>query len=609
MLFQRLRELAQVLPDPADEAGFLHQPIGEEYRHGLALCFDEAGEWATVRATQPAPESVVYRRGPSGNHGSDFTPCSRLSQKSSANAVARLGRGVANLLEHAPDLDPKRREWLGRVRATLGDKTRREAVVEEADAVLASLLPSGRSKEKEEGAFLYVARLGNHHEIEPVYAWPEVGRALLRRAIAGWSKCKAQDGFCAVCGAGPGEVFGSFNELACYNLDKKGTIVGGFQEGAAARNFPVCRSCALRLSHAISYARDRLSAQSYGCKYLVLPACPDEEGRGFLREELQRHPDRLRLARGRDLLAQEEDLLALGAELAREQGRGLQLAYDLVFYKGEKNKNLWRVLEEVHHVPPERLRAIHEAANAIAREPLFERRSKKGITPLRLDTGLLARLAWDEVGKNDRRQLRAWLCAVVAGRRLLRAPLLRQLTRAVLAASRKEAFPAGLARALEAWAFLLFLDQLELLSIPTRHTMDDPWIPESPYGRYCAEHPQFFDRQELIAAFLVGCYCSVVASVQYTKRKTKPFEQRYRGRLLERSALERLYREGQDKLARYEARGHVAKDLEPDVAESFVRCGSRWRATRDELTFAFTLGLSLQARIAEREREAAAQES
>ena len=61
----------------------------------------------------------------------------------------------------------------------------------------------------------------------------------------------------------------------------------------------------------------------------------------------------------------------------------------------------------------------------------------------------------------------------------------------------------------------------------------------------------------------------------------------------------RIYNDGHDKLGVYDKLGLVATDLDPDLAQSWIDAGSSkdWRASNDELSFAFTLGYSLQWRI------------
>ena len=90
---------------------------------------------------------------------------------------------------------------------------------------------------------------------------------------------------------------------------------------------------------------------------------------------------------------------------------------------------------------------------------------------------------------------------------------------------------------------------------------------------------------------------SIVTGFQYKKRKSSPFAKKFVGRLLSRDNLKRLYQEGHNKLAQYDALGIVAKTFDPDLAQSWVQCGKDWRISDEETTFAFTIGYSLERRI------------
>lgn len=96
-------------------------------------------------------------------------------------------------------------------------------------------------------------------------------------------------------------------------------------------------------------------------------------------------------------------------------------------------------------------------------------------------------------------------------------------------------------------------------------------MPQSEYGKYIREHPQFFNGPEKVAAFLTGCYVSTVMGVQYRARDgATPFGKKFFGRLMTRRLLHRLYLEGQDKLAVYDKLGFVIRGLDPDLAHAWI---------------------------------------
>jgi hypothetical protein len=95
----------------------------------------------------------------------------------------------------------------------------------------------------------------------------------------------------------------------------------------------------------------------------------------------------------------------------------------------------------------------------------------------------------------------------------------------------------------------------------------------------------------------------VVTYVQYKKRGATPFAKKFTGRVLSPALLQRLYREGRDKLYAYDALGLVSKGLDPDLAQAWVACGENWEISDEESTFAFFLGNSLAYRIGALDRD------
>lgn len=590
-MYARLHELARLRPRRSAWE-LLNEGLEPVYDRGMAVCFDDAGAYQGLLAYR-RPD-VVYRSGPP--NGTDLTPCCKLGPEH-GRTVIRLGRAIENLLRGCP-AGPLC-SWLEAVVAGWGEHVEQitlDLVARcEADGV-----------GTDHRAYLFLARRDPSGSILPAYSTPECLRLLERSALERFDRNTRTTGVCFVCGEGPREVYGSFNVLACYNFDKPGTVAGGFDVvRRPARNFPVCAECAVPLADAVSFAEAHLTSACAGLRYMVLPGAATERARGWLLDGLTKDPVRFSLDRSSDLLAEEEDLRA-ALVATTEQGLRDQLSFSLVFF--EKDKASWRIQAEVQQVLPSRVRAVWDARRAIEADPMLavERSAGRGkkrqreVVPFELRTMTLRDLTGDETGSVSDRLLREWLCALFAGRTVDRRAFLHQIVRSILATWRREpAFGPSATR--RAWAVYRFAATTGLIDVQ-EGTM--PEVPNSPFGRYCGEHPEFFDRPEKIAAFLVGCYCATVASVQRRERGAAPFAKKYQGRLVERRLLERLYREGREKLAQYGKLGLVARDLDPDLAEAFVACGEGWRASADETSFAFTLGLSLQYRIWSRAREA-----
>lgn len=601
-MYHKLYQLSELLPTGREDWERLNEGMPENYDRGVAICFDVDGEFAGCRRYDRR-EEVLYRRA-TGPTGADFTPCSKQSSKPHST-FSKLARATGRLVEAvaAGAGAEARRAWLRRVEAQLEacsrfqspDARERAKVAPELAAPAAAMAASfqevidAAGVDKEHYAYLFVARLEGDR-IDALYLWPEARQVLVEQFLPSCDGGTKLRGVCSVSGRRDVDVLGNFSLLKCYSLDKPGSIAGGFDERSrAARNFPVAVDVAVPLAEAITHAQQKLSARSYGLEYMVLPVAVSVEARDYLRKQLEQEPERLSLGKARDLLGTERDIIEFVQEVA-EEGVGDHVGFGLVYYQSEKAS--WRITAEVQQVLPSRVSAIQAARVALERDAWLN--NFKTGEAFVLHTGTL-KLFTGDAHRNSLDLLREWLVALFEERSIQRAPFVHRLVQTILSRQRSEKSQISWL-VLSAWAVYRFALATGLI-LPEKEPSMQPDPPRSPYGEFCRERPEFFVTQERVTAFLVGCYCATVASVQYKARNSRPFERKYRGRLVDGRLLRRLWSEGRDKLAAYDALGIVANGLDPDVAEAFVACGDHWRDSDDDTTFAFNLGLSLQKRI------------
>lgn len=567
-MFQRLHELSQCLParEPWQR---LNEGMPAIYDRGLAICFDDRGQWTEVVGIYQGNQDVVYRSGPP--NGTDMTPCCKLA-KSPAGTVKRLATAAGKLLDQ-PKLPPERRDWLAA--SVQSYEANAQAI---AEAVGRSIREAGIDGKTHRG-YVYWAR----SVAEPVYRWPEAKDLMVQRFLEPFASGGQRSGVCSVCGRSA-TVYGNVSLLACYNLDKPGSIAGGFRRQRADRNFPVCGDCALALADAVVFAETHLTSFMAGQTYMVLPYSNAPGVREELAQTLHRHPDRFHLGQAHDLVADELDLVD---EL---RGRGDQLALHLVFFAAKNAA--WRIRAEVQQLLPSRLHALQEASRQIEQAEDLAAVYKAEIRHLHIGANSFRSFAGGDDG------LRAWLTALFRQETIDYRHFFHHLVDKLVAVGRSE--PQRLTwTTREAWGLYRYarLTGLIIPPIAMEAAKVQDAIPNSPFGRYVQGHQDFFRRPELVVAFLSGCYAAQVASVQRQVRGAAPFTKKFMGRLLNRALLQRLYREGHGKLAQYDKLGYVITGLDPDLAAAWVSCGADWAISDEETTFAFTLGYSLAYRI------------
>lgn len=573
-MFQRLYEFTRCLPQKPDWER-LNEGLPTNYDRGLALCFDDRGDWRGIEVRY-GNQGVVYRSGPP--NGTDLTPCHKLA----GSTAQRFLKGIEALAAYA-GLSGTQQVWLAAVAENY--RQHREAIWEAIDVKRRE----AGINDKEHRGYVFLAR---EHLSDPVYSWPETKSFLVSQFIEPLKKGGVRTGTCSVCAQQAKTVYGNFPVIACYNLDKPGSIAGGFVEGKAHRNLPVCGDCALALAEAFSFAERHFTSFMAGQTYMVLPYAESEAIQKELAYRLGKDPTRFDLDKAHDLVAKEMELVR-----NRDfEGEGDQLALSLIFFSAEQAS--WRIRAEVQQVLPSRLRLLDQAARELGKAEELQTISADEIKPFQI-SAMIFRTFAGHGDKESADTLLTWLVALFADRRIDEGHFLHLLVAKLIATGKSN--PSLLAwMTRQAWGLYRYALLTGLIQPPHQtieETLMHEAIPNSPYGRYVTEHPAFFRRPELVVAFLTGGYASQVAYAQREARGADPFTKKFIGRLLNRTALKNLYREGHGKLAQYDKLGYVITGLDPDLAQAWVACGDTWGIDEDEATFAFTIGYSLAYRI------------
>ncbi|MEY3220313.1 MAG: hypothetical protein RIT27_1670 [Pseudomonadota bacterium] len=582
-MFQRLYELSFALPQNLANWEKLNEGMPPEYAHGFGICFDEQGDFASIQTIQKTGKEVIYRSGPS--NGTDLTPCCKLSTSTSE----RISR-AAEALKNNFNGEEHQRTWLEKTIANY--KQNQEIIWQQLEEVknAANLDP------KTSRGFVFWAKL-SHHQIEPIYTWNAAKQFLEQQFLESLSKKggKRSKAVCLINGKGNQDVFGGFSDIACYNLDKEGSIAGGFDDKLGHRNFPISKEAAIDITRAFHYSQQHLQGSMAGQTYLILPYAVNPEIREQLHEHLKQYPERFKLGSKIKDLINEEWELANDFKILKDQ-----VAFFLIFY--EENNASWRIQAEVQELLPSRLEILNKARRTIenAQDLIYFNKDKEE------KKVKISALTFKHFTGGSKEQsantLKTWLVALFEGKTINHVYFLHNLVDKLIAIGKKN--PEYLHNTtLQAYGLYRYALQTNLISNSTPEQLMSLPNFNSVYGKYAQEHANFFTKPELITAFLTGCYVSIVSNIQHQKRGASPFNKKFIGRLLTKESLKKLYQEGHDKLMQYDSLGIVVKTLDPDLTESWIYCGQQWSINNEETTFAFTIGYSLQFRISQLYKE------
>jgi CRISPR-associated protein Csh1 len=413
----------------------------------------------------------------------------------------------------------------------------------------------------------------------------------------------AEDRICSLCGDRQELVYGNFSKLKTYILDQPGRIAGGFTFSEAARNFPVCPSCAINASYGIDVILRDLSFSMFGINYLIVPdTAEDEILLEFYDNAVRWRSQRASLKEERlqRITRDEEEILDL---IGEEFGDTTNLWLTLVFYSDETGSAQWRILAEVPEVLPSWLARVYEAKRKVEAELPEERN-----VAVTLGVVLYAtRQAQGTSNKKGERLFLQWTEAILHGGALDRRAVMRIIVDYILRQYREDTrrgegqSPRGGFAALQGYLLVRLLEELTIIDGAGGGQMESLGSFDNKWSQYLQERADFFGRPESRVAFLTGALIRQVAWVQQSKRNLKrtedaPIFKKMRGMRLDASRLQSLLSEAKEKLVIYDA-DFKYRELQELLSSEWTQVGDGWSLSTDETTFYFTLGLNLSWHI------------
>lgn len=578
-MFERLLELRHIVyPPQTSMAELLNEGLPESYEYGVGICFSENGDYVGIKL-KTGSSDVVYMSGPP--KGCDPTAVSKFPG-SSKKVVERLERSLNNLCK-----SPKTEKLHPTIYSIIKnyDKNR---IIKELDEELSTL------DTKNKYPYIFIA-LFSHDEITPLYTKKCVHDYMVENAMEkygipnqGKKNCNltSHGRSCSICGNNELLVYGNFSRIACYNLDKKGMISGGFGYEQALSNFPVCKECIAGVSAGFSFAEKNLTFPLCGERYILLPSVKDEKMRDIVLDVINgKERNSLKKSALERITYTEREILE---ELAEVTGGKDTVSFSLCFF--EKENASWRITSEIHEVLPSRITKIYDAKKKIEADPFMVLSKKESESGYHFTLGTVKEFTGTK-GHGSKKKFMSYIEAVFSTGYIQEKVLLKDLVYTIVSAYKSD-FKTAPYTVRNALAVYNFFDVLNIIQ------KEGESVEISNNGKYCKFlDSAFFDKKEKVVAFLSGCYVDSVLYVQYKKLESKPFIKKLKGLKLNSKDLKVIYSEARNKLLQYDKFG-IVSELDPLLAQSWIDCGSEWTISDDETTFAFTLGLSLGGKIA-----------
>lgn len=587
-MFGLLRDVGQYLsPDSTNPVKMLTEPIGDNYYYGVAICFNPSGLYQGVRL-QTGSKGVLFKN-PHSSTPYSYTLVLRHSGKVN-NVYERLKKNAEKICENFP-----KSENISLLRNCISETdNKKDKIISDIE----DIIPEDASQKKR--VYLYWGLI-EKEVVKGFYEFPEVQEFLVRTKMNIYgtkdnTPLQLTNHICSVCGIKAEKVYGNFTEIQCYNLDKMGSITGGFNYARAPANFPICEECILYVLAGKNYAKQNLSFSLAGYSYWLLPQASTPDLFKVILSSIEESHSRQSLGKELDTItARQDEILDIIAN--KMELRPELLTLNLIFY--EEKQAAWRIKSEIREVLPSRIKALYEAKKKIQIKeemPISkkERENKyyftlKAIHPFCGDSG-----------KQSEQKFLTYIETIFKGGKLQEDIVLRDLANGIIDAQKsdlKNKSNFSPLKVRDGWATYLFLSEIDSLVKKGGNIMSKRSSAENRYYEYMSENPEFFNDKYRRTAFLTGCFINSVLYIQRKKRNSQPFAKKFMGRKLNGKIIRDLYTQGETKLRQYEALGIVGR-LNPLVADSWVSCGDLWEITDDETTFAFTLGVTLGPKLA-----------
>lgn len=419
------------------------------------------------------------------------------------------------------------------------------------------------------------------------------------------NKSIAKDQLCSVCKNNKTEVYGFVSTFKFYTVDKRGFVSGGFHQGDAWKNYPVCLECALILEEGKKYLGEKFNFNFYGTKYLLIPkflvsASEEEKKKVYRVFDSERDP-KFRNEEIKRLTNDENETLYF---LSKFQN---YLNLNFLFYNAPKGYEgaVFNVLHHIEDILPSRIHQLFEAKKEVDKieifkghfVPVYKDQKRVGEKPLEFNFGILRSFFYNS---EENSSISDTYFLETTNKIFSSQPIdYSFILRFIVDRLRKD-FAHGNSTytdSLKGFMLLLFLKKLGLIDIAKGDKkMNEVFFKSNgeikeKVNRFFEEFKEFFNTHEKKAVFLEGVLAQFLLNIQGHERGAQPFRARLKGLKMNESLIKKLLPEIQNKLEEY-GKNYYGQ-LEEIISENLVQAGENWHLSNDEISFYFTLGMNL----------------
>lgn len=408
-------------------------------------------------------------------------------------------------------------------------------------------------------------------------------------------KIRRNNKFCSVCLMPDREVWGYVSTFNFYTSKTEfAPIAGGFDKGAAWKNYPVCPECAVKLKESRAVINKYMRYYFCGFSYFLIPEFinPHEDNSEIMDIFLEPGSEAGKFSLGDDtrntLTKTEGDILDI------LQDADNRVNYTLFFF--EENNSEFKVLLTVEDVYPSQFKTIFDAKESAENHAVFknlENKKEKTLYDLKFRFEFVKEfipLSQDKTLGNLQVFKKPFLDitrAVFLGKRLDSGFIMHRI-----AESLRRKFANEVLYDISVLKMILtlkFFNRLGVIDLSSKHD-EKEIVLDKKYQIFFDAHSDFFDCSSKKAVFLEGVLCQKLLNIQYKERNATPFRKKLNGLKMNPKVIRRLFPEIIEKLEQY--RKNYYRDLEAAISHLFL-ASKLEKLSNDELSFYFVMGMNL----------------
>ncbi len=546
-------------------------------------------------------KKYLYKGGPS--RGVDVTPASLIT----ANAESTFKNRVLKWFKNRDDP-----EFLDRIGEELEDKE---------DQIISDLKEKyGNIKSEDNKNVLLTISIQEGSKHRYIGDYPIFQKILLEESVKRYHYLKTTgessgEGICSICDDQK-EVYGFVPNAFGFSFstaDKKGNVPN-FIQTDQWKQVPICEKCAIFLEAGKKFMQEYLSFNLFNLKFFVIPHFifkNDDEGfREFYDVITELYENRTgKINKYEDgLLQQEEDDEDEETLYYIVKNLDDVLEFKFMFYDLKGGGKFIDILNYIESVLPSWMKNVYNAQEVVKKDILFQEDNLKlnfgniegDFITLRnsQSKGYINKYNWYAgflreffPNSTDKKYFLDIIGFIVGGTPINNDFMISHFMSRIREAHRtnpENDYSLKLITT-EALMIYMFLNELDLIKgvdkmkIGTHNEEDNEKDFFEVYG-------EFINNPDKKSAFLMGVLTKKLTAIQYKALGATPFTTKLWGLSIDQKKIQKLYPLLINKLREYKA---AYPNLEELISLNLIKSADHWNISRDETSFYFVLGYTL----------------